>query len=164
MSNLIRQHAVILWSGLGIVSTAASTFVLTRISTRKLYQKALDRSQERMNDNAGGKHQATEHGGPLGETKMEPSVKHSIGLTIRRCTCRPIASGITNWPEIRKIMSAFENADPKDCKGSQRDVYRDKIIEEFSLGTEKLSCDTLKRIYESIIERPYQKNGARISK
>ncbi|TEY56944.1 hypothetical protein BOTCAL_0223g00050 [Botryotinia calthae] len=141
MPNMIRKHAVI---GLGIVSTVASTFILTRISIRKLYQRALERSQKRMKDNASSKHQTTEHRGSLGETKIgEPSGNHITELTIRRCTCLPVAYKIINRPEIRKIMSAFEKADAIDCKGSQRHIPRDKIIEAFSLGIDKLSLRTL---------------------
>ncbi|TGO23613.1 hypothetical protein BPAE_0127g00340 [Botrytis paeoniae] len=159
MFDLSRKHAVILSFGLGIASTVASNFILTRVSTRDLSESALERRRKRIKDNAGGKHQ----GDSSGIHSTELMIRQHQGLGIS-CTCSPVASEIINPQELKLIMSVFEEADANDCMGSQRDVLRDKIIERFGLGVEKLSCKTLNEIDESIIEKTCQKNGARISK
>ncbi|KAF7939233.1 uncharacterized protein EAE97_007313 [Botrytis byssoidea] len=115
------------------------------------------RGEETPKNNTGDKHQ------------RDPSGSHSSGSRIHEgldisCTCLPVASEIVNFQEVKKIMSAFEEAGENDCEGSNRYVYRDKIIERFRLGIEKLSCETLKEIYESIMGKSFQKNGARITK
>ncbi|KAF5868220.1 putative wd repeat-containing protein [Botrytis fragariae] len=158
MFNLSRKHAVILSFGLGISSTVASKFILTRVSTRDLSESALERGRKRIKDNAGGKHQK----GSSGSHSTELTIRQHQSLGIS-CTCSPVASEIISPQELKVIMSVFEEADANDCMGSQQDVTRDKIIERFRLGVEKLSCKTLREIDESIIEKTCQKNGARIT-
>ncbi|TGO19791.1 hypothetical protein BTUL_0002g00340 [Botrytis tulipae] len=145
MFNLSRRHAVILSFGLGIASAVASKLYLTRGSTRDL------------SESAGDKHQRD----PSGSHSSESTIHEGLGIS---CTCLPVASEIINFQEVKKIMSAFEEAGKNDCEGPERHVYLDKIIERFRLGIEKLSCETLKEIHGYIIEKTHQKNEARISK
>ncbi|KAF7887950.1 uncharacterized protein EAF01_011104 [Botrytis porri] len=159
MSDLSRKHAVVLSFGLGIASTIASNFILTRVSTRELSQSAHERSRKRTEDNAGDEHQKDRSR----SRSSESTIRQHEGLDIS-CTCLPVGSEKINFQEVKEIISAFEEAGETDCNGSQRRVYRNMIIGRFRSGIEKLSCETLQEIYESIIEKTCQKNGARISK
>ncbi|TGO39323.1 hypothetical protein BHYA_0056g00340 [Botrytis hyacinthi] len=151
MFNLSRKHAVILSFGLRIASAVASKLFLTRASTRDLYKSAHEKRRKPPKNNTGDKHQRA----PSGSHSSESTISQDQGL---------VASGIISFQEVKEIMSVFEEAGENDCEESQRQVYREKIIGRFRLGIEKLSCETLKGIYESVIEKTSQKNGARISK
>ncbi|KAF7893897.1 hypothetical protein EAF00_007411 [Botryotinia globosa] len=157
MFNLSRKHAVILSFGLGTASAVASKLYFTRGSTRNLSESVREMRRNPSKNNTGDKHQRD----PSGSHSSKSTIHEGLG---RSCTCLPVASGIINFQEVKKIMSVFEKAGENDFEGPQRYVFRDKIIERFHLGIEKLSCETLKEIYESIIEKTYQKNGARITK
>ncbi|KAF7935016.1 uncharacterized protein EAE98_003061 [Botrytis deweyae] len=155
MFNLSRKRAFILSFGLGIASAVASKLYRSRVSTQDLSNSVTEGTRKIIKDDAGGEHQ--KH--PSGSHSSELTIRQNQGLGIS-CTCLPGASEIISFQEVKEIMSAFKKAGENDCKGSQRRVYRDKIIEGFRLGIEKLSCETLEEIYECIIEKTSQKNGA----
>ncbi|KAF7956140.1 hypothetical protein EAE96_005060 [Botrytis aclada] len=155
MPKFGRDHAVILLFGLGIVSTVASNFILTRASTRELSQRAPDR-EKRVNNRADSKHQMK----PSRNYSSESMIHQEQGRGIP-CTCLPVTSERIIFHEVREIMSHFEEADASDCVGFRRDVLLDKIVERFRWGVGRLSCKTLEDIHESIFEKNCQEDLAR---
>lgn len=160
MFTLDRKHAIILSFGLGIASAVASKLFLTHVSTRDLSNSALEKEREKSENDAGGKHQRD----TSGSHSSESTISLDQGLGISYCTCLEAASEIISFQEVKEIMSVFAEAGENHCNGSQRQEHQDKIIGRFRLGIEKLSCETLREIYERVIEETSQKNGARITK